>query len=72
MFGWMSVRRIFFKYSAKKILSLEKFFVIDLTLLFLAFLPLVFAWGQERTSTKSVSLEADDEESRAYLHAAGL
>jgi multidrug efflux pump subunit AcrB len=34
-------------------------------------LPLVFAWGQERTSTKSVSLEADEEESRAYLHAAG-
>jgi multidrug efflux pump subunit AcrB len=34
-------------------------------------LPLVFAWGQERTSTKSVSLEADDEESREYLAAAG-
>jgi multidrug efflux pump subunit AcrB len=34
-------------------------------------LPLVFAWGQERTSTKSVSLEADDEESRAFMQAAG-
>jgi multidrug efflux pump subunit AcrB len=32
-------------------------------------LPLAFAWGQEKSSTKSVSLEADDEESRAYLAA---
>jgi multidrug efflux pump subunit AcrB len=32
-------------------------------------LPLVFAWGLERTGTKSVSLEADDEESRLYLAA---
>ena len=34
-------------------------------------LPLAFAWGQEKSSTKSVSLEADDEESREYLAAAG-
>ena len=34
-------------------------------------LPLAFAWGQEKSSTKSVSLEADDEESRDYLAAAG-
>jgi multidrug efflux pump subunit AcrB len=32
-------------------------------------LPLAFAWGQEKSSIKSVSLEADDEESRAYLAA---
>ena len=32
-------------------------------------LPLAFAWAQARSSTKSVSLEADDEESRAYLAA---
>ena len=32
-------------------------------------LPLVFAWGQERAGTASVSLEADDEESRQYLDA---
>jgi Cu/Ag efflux pump CusA len=30
-------------------------------------LPLVFAWGQGRTSTKSVSLEANDEASKQYL-----
>jgi multidrug efflux pump subunit AcrB len=34
-------------------------------------LPLAFAWGQGKASIKSVSLEADDEESRAYLAAAG-
>jgi multidrug efflux pump subunit AcrB len=34
-------------------------------------LPLAFAWGQEKSSTKSVSLEADDEESREYLAAVG-
>ena len=32
-------------------------------------LPLVFAWGLEKTGIKSVSLEADDEESRMYLAA---
>jgi multidrug efflux pump subunit AcrB len=32
-------------------------------------LPLTFAWGQGKASIKSVSLEADDEESRAYLAA---
>ena len=32
-------------------------------------LPLAFAWGQGKASIKSVSLEADDEESRAYLAA---
>lgn len=30
-------------------------------------LPLVFAWGQGNASTKSVSLEADDEESQQYI-----
>jgi multidrug efflux pump subunit AcrB len=35
-------------------------------------LPLVFAWGQGKTGTKSVSLEADDEESKEYLAAAGV
>jgi multidrug efflux pump subunit AcrB len=34
-------------------------------------LPLAFAWGQGKSSTKSVSLEADDEESREYLAAVG-
>ncbi len=34
-------------------------------------LPLVFAWAQEKTSTKSPSLEADDEESREYMAANG-
>ena len=32
-------------------------------------LPLAFAWGLEKTGIKSVSLEADDEESRIYLAA---
>jgi multidrug efflux pump subunit AcrB len=31
-------------------------------------LPLVFAWGQEKASVKSVSLEANDEESRIYIN----
>ncbi len=35
-------------------------------------LPLAFAWGQGKASIKSVSLEADDEESREYLAAAGV
>ena len=30
-------------------------------------LPLVFAWGQGNASTKSVSLEANDEESQQYI-----
>jgi len=34
-------------------------------------LPLAFAWGQGKASIKSVSLEADDEESREYLAATG-
>jgi Cu/Ag efflux pump CusA len=32
-------------------------------------LPLVFAWGQGKASTKSVSLEANDEESLQYISA---
>jgi multidrug efflux pump subunit AcrB len=35
-------------------------------------LPLVFAWGQEKTGIKSVSLEPEDEESTQYLAAAGI
>ncbi len=35
-------------------------------------LPLVFAWGQGKASTKSVSLEPEDAESMAYLEAAGI
>jgi Cu/Ag efflux pump CusA len=35
-------------------------------------LPLAFAWGQGKASIKSVSLEADDEESREYLAGAGV
>ena len=35
-------------------------------------LPLVFAWGQEKTGIKSVSLEPVDEESTQYLAAAGV
>jgi multidrug efflux pump subunit AcrB len=31
-------------------------------------LPLVFAWGQGKASTKSVSLEANDEESQQYIN----
>lgn len=31
-------------------------------------LPLVFAWGQEKASVKSVSLEANDEESLEYMN----
>jgi multidrug efflux pump subunit AcrB len=31
-------------------------------------LPLVFAWGQEKASVKSVSLEANDEESLEYIN----
>lgn len=30
-------------------------------------LPLVFAWGQKKTSTQSVSLDPDDQESRHYI-----
>ena len=30
-------------------------------------LPLVFAWVQEKTTTKSVSLDAEDEESTHYI-----
>ena len=30
-------------------------------------LPLVFAWGQEKTSTESVSLDPEDEESTHYI-----
>ncbi|HEY4338035.1 MAG TPA: efflux RND transporter permease subunit [Puia sp.] len=35
-------------------------------------LPLVFAWGLERSGTASVSLEPDDAASREYLAAAGV
>jgi multidrug efflux pump subunit AcrB len=35
-------------------------------------LPLVFAWGRERSGTASVSLEPEDEASREYLAAAGV
>ncbi len=35
-------------------------------------LPLVFAWGQEKASVKSVSLEANDPESLEYLHSINL
>lgn len=31
-------------------------------------LPLVFAWGQEKTGTQSVSLDPEDEESRFYVN----
>ncbi|HEY4286485.1 MAG TPA: efflux RND transporter permease subunit [Puia sp.] len=31
-------------------------------------LPLVFAWGQEKASVKSVSLEANDDESISYIN----
>jgi multidrug efflux pump subunit AcrB len=30
-------------------------------------LPLVFAWAQEKTSTKSISLDPEDEESEHYI-----
>jgi multidrug efflux pump subunit AcrB len=35
-------------------------------------LPLVFAWGRERSGTASVSLEPEDAASREYLAAAGV
>ncbi|WP_428665158.1 efflux RND transporter permease subunit [Runella sp.] len=41
--------------------------LIASTFAVLFILPLVFAWGQEKTSTKSVSLEANDEESKLYI-----
>jgi len=39
------------------------------TIAVLFILPLVFAWGQGKAGVKSVSLEADDEESKQYLSA---
>jgi hypothetical protein len=33
----------------------------------LVFLPLVFAWFQEKTSTESVSLDPEDEESKHFI-----
>ena len=35
-------------------------------------LPLVFAWAQGKTGTKSVSLEANDEESSRYMAMGGV
>jgi multidrug efflux pump subunit AcrB len=39
------------------------------TIAVLFILPLVFAWGQGKAGVNSVSLEADDEESKQYLSA---
>jgi multidrug efflux pump subunit AcrB len=41
--------------------------LIAATFAALFILPLVFAWGQEKTSTQSISLEANDQESLEYL-----
>jgi multidrug efflux pump subunit AcrB len=35
-------------------------------------LPLVFAWGREKATTASISLEPEDEASKEYLAAAGM
>ncbi|RYE20840.1 MAG: efflux RND transporter permease subunit, partial [Sphingobacteriales bacterium] len=34
----------------------------------LLILPLAFAWGQEKTTTQSVSLDPEDEESKFFMH----
>ena len=37
-----------------------------------AILPLVFAWGREKSTTASISLEPEDAASKEYLAAAGM
>ncbi|OQP40730.1 acriflavin resistance protein [Niastella yeongjuensis] len=42
--------------------------LIASTFAVLFILPLLFAWGQQKASLKSVSLEANDEESQSYIN----
>ncbi len=45
MFGWMSVKRIFSKWSTAKIISDENFFYAEILALFLSFVPLALRFG---------------------------